>query len=90
VVAELTGKEIGGEVSGAEMSSRARDEWFDVDVAFVDREQQIFGTILGGNRETAGEVGENRIASEFGGGLYAAAENSVREIVRVVVVQGFS
>ncbi len=89
-MAELTEKEIGGEVSGAEMSSRARDEWFDVDVAFVDREQQIFCTILGGNRETAGEVGENRMASELGGGLDAAAENSVREIVRVVVVQGFS
>jgi hypothetical protein len=73
------------------MSSRTRDEWFDVDVAFVDRKQQVlFGTILGGNRETAGEVGEDSIASEFGRGLDAAAENSVREIVRVVVVQGFS
>ncbi len=89
-MAELTEKNIGGEVSGAEMSSRTRDEWFDVDVAFVDREQEIFCTILGGNGETAGEVRENRIASEFGGGLYAAAENSVREIVRVIVVQGFS
>jgi hypothetical protein len=48
------------------MSSRTRDEWFDVDVAFVDREQQVFGTILGRNRETAGEVGEDSIASEFG------------------------
>jgi hypothetical protein len=48
------------------VSSRTRDEWFDVDVAFVDREQQIFGTILGGNRETAREVGEDCIASEVG------------------------
>ena len=65
-MAELTEKEVGGEVSGAEMRSRARDEWFDVDVAFVDREQQIFCTILGGNRETAREVGEDCIASEVG------------------------
>jgi hypothetical protein len=61
-----------------------------VDVAFVDREQQIFGTILRGNRKTAGEVGEDSIASEFGGWLDTAAEDSVWEIVGVVVVQGFS
>jgi hypothetical protein len=48
------------------VSSRTRDEWFDVDVAFVDREQQIFGTILGGNKETAGEVGEDHITSVVG------------------------
>jgi hypothetical protein len=69
------------------MGSRTRDEWFGVDVAFVDREQQVFGPILGGDRETAGEVGENSIASEFGRGLDTAAENSVQEIVGVVVVQ---
>jgi hypothetical protein len=61
-----------------------------VDVAFVDREQQVFGAILRRNREPTGEVGEDGIASEFGGWLDAAAENSVREIVGVVVVQGFS
>ena len=48
------------------MGSGTRDEWFGVDLSFVDREQQVFGTILGGNRETAGEVGEDSIASEFG------------------------
>jgi hypothetical protein len=35
------------------MGSRTRDEWFDVDVAFVDREQQVFCTILGGDGKTA-------------------------------------
>ena len=73
------------------MGSRTRDERFDVDVSFVDREQKVFSTTLGGDREPAGKVGENSIASEFGRGLDTAAENScVREIVGVVVVQGFS
>ncbi len=53
MMAELTEDEVGREVSGAEMGSRARDEWFDVSVAFVDREQQIFRTVLGGDGEAA-------------------------------------
>ena len=39
MVAELTEEEVGCEVFGAEMGSRARDEGFDVNVSFVDREQ---------------------------------------------------
>ncbi len=39
MVPELTEEEVGREVSGAEMGSRARYKWFDVDVSFVDREQ---------------------------------------------------
>jgi hypothetical protein len=39
MVTELTEEEVGHEVSGAEMGSRARYKWFDVDVSFVDREQ---------------------------------------------------
>ncbi len=38
-VTELTEEEVGREVSGAEMSSRARYKWFNVNISFVDREQ---------------------------------------------------
>jgi hypothetical protein len=39
MVTELTEEEVGREVSGAEMGSRARYKWFNVNVSFVDREQ---------------------------------------------------
>ncbi len=66
IVAELTEEEVGREVSGAEMGSRrARDKWFDVNVSFVDREQKIFRTVLGGDGEAAGEIREDSISSEL-------------------------
>ncbi len=39
MVSELTEEEIGREVSGAEMGSRAQYKWFNLNVSFVDREQ---------------------------------------------------
>ncbi len=65
MVAELTEEEVGCEVSGAEMSSRARDKGFDVDVSFVDREQQVFRAVLGGDGEAAWEIRKDGIASEL-------------------------
>ena len=65
MVAELTEEEVGCEVSGAEMGSRARDKGFDVNVSFVDREQQIFREVLGGDVEAAWEIREDSISSEL-------------------------
>ncbi len=62
MMAELTEEEVG---RGAEMGSRARDEWCDVNIAFVDREQQIFRTVLGGDGEAAWEIREDSISSEL-------------------------
>ncbi len=47
------------------MGSRARDKGFDVNVSFVDREQQIFRAVLGGDGEAAREIREVDIASEL-------------------------
>jgi hypothetical protein len=47
------------------MGSRARDKGFDVNVSFVDREQQIFRVVLGGDGEAVWEIREDGIASKI-------------------------
>ncbi len=47
------------------MGSRARDEGFDVNISFVDREQQIFRAVLGGDGESARGIREDGIAAEL-------------------------
>jgi hypothetical protein len=68
------------------MGSRARDKGFDVNISFVDREQQIFRAVLGGDGEAAWEIREDGIASELGRRLNAATENDIWKVFGVVVV----
>jgi hypothetical protein len=65
---------VSSEISGAKVGSGPGDERFGVYVSFVDGEQQVLGVVFGGDRKTAGKVGEYSVTAEFGGGFNPAAE----------------
>ncbi len=48
------------------MGGSAGGQRLDVDVSFVDGQEEVLGAVFGPDRESAGKVGVNGVSSKFG------------------------
>ncbi len=48
------------------MGGSAGGQGFDVDVSFVDGQEEVLGAVFGSDREGAGKVGVDSVSSKFG------------------------